>query len=465
MKKTYSISRLLFMVYLAFAFVVPMYAYAEATTTPECISGNSFDDFNLGSVNGQGGWRVTGTYDQEVVSNIFGYPTFGCKSLRISDATTSVFIYDQIFSTSTVNEVGETDAQSGDAPIGVRQTYFEAQFDLASVTQNEQPGMHLSVSPDRGDGTRMSSLGFEDTFSGINIYFDDVIGTSSPVTFRETQIATALTRSLPHTIKFSMDFLDGEGNDVVSIYVDGVLAHTGTSWENFYRFDQEAFPSPNNTSRTVNSLVFYERGTASSSDLSNGYLIDNVLLATGTTTLSVSTTTTATSTQATSTDSTSTSTPPIETTQRGGAGGPNGYPGCIDKTATNYDPTAIYTGTCTYATLEPGLVLGVSTSTVSNSTSTATTSGNGPFITISSLSSSFDSKNKHNFLSDLKLGSRGEDVSWLQEILMTEGFLIYNGTTSYFGPLTQSALKKWQAKNGINSTGYFGRLSRAFLNR
>ncbi len=263
-------------------------------------NGSTFDDFATGTVNGQNGWHVSGDFDQEVVSNEFGFLSFGCKSLRISDATTSVFIFNQTFSSPGGNEAGETDAVGGDTPIGTRQNRFEAQFDLASVSQNEQPGMHLSVSPDRGDGTRMSAIAFADTATGIDVFFDDVTGTTSPVSFHETQIATGLSRTTPHTIKYMMDFVDGPSNDIVKVFIDGTLVHTGTSWENFYRYDNDAFPAPNNKSRTVTSLVFYEQGTASSTDKFKGYLIDNVALS-------------ATTTSATTTPPAATSSAPVIT--------------------------------------------------------------------------------------------------------------------------------------------------------
>jgi hypothetical protein len=37
-----------------------------------------------------------------------------------------------------------------------------------------------------------------------------------------------------------MDVIDGPSNDVVKVYIDGALVHTGTSWENYYRYDSEA---------------------------------------------------------------------------------------------------------------------------------------------------------------------------------------------------------------------------------
>ncbi|HVM58942.1 MAG TPA: choice-of-anchor C family protein [Candidatus Paceibacterota bacterium] len=258
--------------------------------TPACSgSGDTtFDTFALGSVNGQGGWGSTGAYDQDVVANTYGFPTFGCKSLRISNAVTSGSFGDQTFSYSVPNEAGETDALSGGYSGGTRQNHFDAQFDIASTMLDEQPGLVLSVSPDRGDGARMSYVRFEDSASGINVFFDDVQGTSNPANFVETQIAggaaatPALSRTAPHTIKFSMDFVDGPSNDVVQVYIDGVLVHTGTSWENYYRFDPESNPSLVSNSRTVDSLIFRAGGSSVPANSGKGFLFDNVSLSSST---------------------------------------------------------------------------------------------------------------------------------------------------------------------------------------
>lgn len=249
--------------------------------TPACSADDTtFDTFSLGSVNGQHGWSATGPFDQAVVANTYGYPSFGCKSLRMSDAVTSGSFGDQVFSYSVANEAGETDALNGGMSGGTRQNHFEAQFDLASTLQALQSGMHVSVSPDRGDGARMSYLRFEDQADGIHVFFDDVQGTSSPANFVETDIAT-LSRA-PHTIKFSMDFVDGPSNDVVKIYIDGALVHTGTSWENYYRFDSESNPTLANNSRTVDSLLFRESGTADPANAGKGFLVDNVVITSST---------------------------------------------------------------------------------------------------------------------------------------------------------------------------------------
>ena len=52
-------------------------------------------------------------------------------------------------------------------------------------------------------------------------------------------IASGLSRTAPHKIKFVIDFVDGARNDVVKIYLDGTLKVTGTTWEDYYRFDPE----------------------------------------------------------------------------------------------------------------------------------------------------------------------------------------------------------------------------------
>jgi hypothetical protein len=232
--------------------------------------------YHTGSVNGQDGWSSTGAYDQAVVTNTYGYASFGGQSFRISDAFTSGTFGDQTFSKSLINECGETNAENGGESGGVRQRHCEFSFDLASTLSTIQPGMHLSVSPDRGDGARMSYLRFEDQFDGIHVFFDDVTDPGHVVnvdTFSDTDIAT-INRN-PHNIKFVMDFVDGPDNDVVKIYIDGVLKITGTSWEDYYAFDTESDPTLNGNSRTVDSLLFREAGTANPAHFGNGFLIDN----------------------------------------------------------------------------------------------------------------------------------------------------------------------------------------------
>jgi hypothetical protein len=234
--------------------------------TSEACNGSTFDNFALGSVNGQNGWTSTGPYDQAVVRNTYGYAAFGCQSLRLSNAVTSGSFGDQTFSAPAAQPAGET----------VANNHYEASFDIASTQNTEQTGLSISVSPDRGDGSRMSYLRFQDSPTGIAVYFDDVTTTTNPASWNEDQVAT-LDRTVPHTVKFVIDFVDGPSNDVVKIYIDGTLVKTGTTWENYYRFDSESNSEP---VRTVDSLLFRAAGTSAPLTNGNGLLFDNVAVTT-----------------------------------------------------------------------------------------------------------------------------------------------------------------------------------------
>ncbi len=252
-------------------FIVP--ALADSN-----ISDFESPEFNVGSVDGQDGWMSTGPFDQEVVVNTYGIGTFGSQSLRVSNAVTKGSFGDQTFATPLNDAVGEADATAGSFSEGTRQTHFEMQFEIASTDTDEQPGLFLSVSPDRGDGSRMSYLGFADTSSGIAVTFYDVQGTSNPANFVPTALGE-LSRTIPHTIKLEMDVVDGPSNDVVNVYIDGALVHTGTSWENYYRYDSEA--SAEQSPRIVKTLIIRASGPAAIATDGNGFLFDNVSLLSG----------------------------------------------------------------------------------------------------------------------------------------------------------------------------------------
>lgn len=75
------------------------------------------------------------------------------------------------------------------------------------------------------------------------------------------------------------------------------------------------------------------------------------------------------------------------------------------------------------------------------------------------------------FSRDLTLGSTGSDVQALQKLLNANGARIASSgpgsagnESTYFGALSQAALAKWQAANGVSpAAGYFGPLTRAAL--
>jgi hypothetical protein len=237
--------------------------------------------YTAGNINGQNGWTKTGSYDA-AVANVSGFPAasgygFGTKALRISDATTSGSFGDQTFSPGLANEAGETAADSGGSPIGTRQNHFEVSFQIGTTQSTEQPGLHVTMSPDRGDGGRMSYLRFDDLSDGVHVYFDDVTDAGplgAPADFNERVIGV-LSRTQSHTIRMTIDFNDGPGNDVVQVFIDGNLAATGGTWEDYYRFDPEQAGS-GNLVPTVDKVLFREAGDADAGNAGQGFLIDNL---------------------------------------------------------------------------------------------------------------------------------------------------------------------------------------------
>lgn len=74
------------------------------------------------------------------------------------------------------------------------------------------------------------------------------------------------------------------------------------------------------------------------------------------------------------------------------------------------------------------------------------------------------SSSSMTFTQNLTLGSTGSEVSSLQQVLVAQGHLVMPAGVAYgyFGPLTQAAVAKWQAANGVSpAVGYWGPISRA----
>jgi len=71
------------------------------------------------------------------------------------------------------------------------------------------------------------------------------------------------------------------------------------------------------------------------------------------------------------------------------------------------------------------------------------------------------------FTRSLTTGSTGPDVTELQDFLIAQGDLVWpeGVSTGYFGNLTQAAVAKFQADNGITpAAGYFGPITSAKVN-
>lgn len=132
--------------------------------------------------------------------------------------------------------------------------------------------------------------------------------------------------------------------------------------------------------------------------------------------------------------------------QSGGAGGTNGVPGCKDPTASNYDPTAIYDGSCTYAPV----VLGASTSTAATGEGTTTPAATGEVLgaatsttplTCSEYLTLSDSLSVKYMREGIK--NNPSDVVLLQRFL-NEQLQTRIPITGFFGPITTAAVKRFQ---------------------
>lgn len=273
---TLSMNRLAGLALVGAIAVAPMgVAHAQSFT--------DFESFNPGqSIDGQGGWRATNTnWDEEVVD------LGGNKAWRVSNETFSGSFGDQPFAPGSglyAGETGSTHAFTGNSAVTNR---FIASFDLWSVTGAAQTGLDVTVSPDDGQGSRQSFLSIEDNGSGIELDFFDTDG-NHPVTnqnggFVGTTVATGLSYNEVHNIKFDITFVDGNvtdldgtvhGNDIVKIFVNDALVHTGTTWESYWQTTTEGRTPP--TLTAIDTLLF--RLSTDNSFVSNGggYYIDNV---------------------------------------------------------------------------------------------------------------------------------------------------------------------------------------------
>lgn len=233
-----------------------------------------------GTVNGQDGWKsavpgdipsLPNGYDQQVVANSGAPPEFGGQSLRISNgygtgpATFPPEFHYQTYSKPTTEAAGE----------GLANKEYTAQFSFISVHPDQvQPGLRVSVSPDMGEGGRMSYIGLDDSADpdGVNVTFYD---TTADGDFAGYDLGT-LPRGVPHTIKFWMKLNPGPSNDLVRIYIDGKDAgQCFTTWEDFYRATSQDVP--------ISDRLLFLSGNRDGdrpSLVGGGYLFDNVRVTT-----------------------------------------------------------------------------------------------------------------------------------------------------------------------------------------
>jgi uncharacterized repeat protein (TIGR01451 family) len=231
--------------------------------------------FQPGTVNGQDGWKsaVPGNipslpngYDQAVVVNTPPAPAaFGSQSLRMSNAYNPApehgplpeYHY-QTYSKPTPTAAGEELANKE----------YIGQFSFISIDpDHQQPGLKMDVSPDMGEGARMSYIGLRDVEDGIAVTFFD---TNADGDFVGYDLGI-LPRNAVHTIRFWMKLNPGPDNDLVRILIDGRdVGDCFTTWENFYRATDQGV-------QISDRMLFRSTGPQVTQSLvGGGYLFDDV---------------------------------------------------------------------------------------------------------------------------------------------------------------------------------------------
>lgn len=261
---------------LKVASIVFFFLLAVMTVPASADSFTNFEGFATGtSVDGQGGWGVSGAFDEAVVDDGSGNTVW-----RVSNAITSGAFGNQPFAPRpagpvidpTTDPINSTPgAFAGESSTGAMYDRFYAEFDFRSATGAAQTGLSLTISPDSGTGGRQSYVAIKDNGSGLDVTTYDVDSSGNFV--YQGAVASGLSYAAQQKLAFELLFNDGPDNDVANIYVNGTLVHTGTSWEQYYTNYQSSlhpFGVP------VQTLLFRISGAAEASVNGGGYFIDNV---------------------------------------------------------------------------------------------------------------------------------------------------------------------------------------------
>jgi hypothetical protein len=258
--------------------------------------------YTPGSIDGQQGWGgqfppgipINPSIVQGVTTQT---PHAGTQDFHMSSSFTTGSFGDQVFSPSLAVEAGEPGAIDGGFSNGPPLPRFTATYWFRSATGTVQDS-HVVVSPDRGDGARMSWIQVSDNMTdpgdgrtGLSVSFNDyrvpppgqclnpgdTDGEGKCFVFHV--LATNLTRNVWHRIDLEMEFYDGKANDVEHVSVDGV-AHPFplTSWEDYFPNNQ-SFQFPTDPP-PVDSLLFRVGGAAEGS-AAGGFLFDDLSYTSG----------------------------------------------------------------------------------------------------------------------------------------------------------------------------------------
>jgi hypothetical protein len=276
--------------------------YFDAFSTSWLPSGAQANTL-AGTVDMQNGWTTrdaftssttVGRWDQQVmhVNDANG----SRNVFRMSNAITSGTYASQVFSARAGMVAGETGSALwndrglvGSSPTTpqfgayAQSNTFYNRVSFRSATGAGQAGLNLTLSASAKQSTvRMNWLQIQDTGTNgfnLNVYEAGADGVfpSSPLT-----IASGLSYTDLHTIETGITFVDGVdwvggqevSNDILQIWLNGTLIHTGSTWESYY-YDTELITAGTPRLQAVDSMLFRVSGTAAPANAGNGFYFED----------------------------------------------------------------------------------------------------------------------------------------------------------------------------------------------
>lgn len=277
---------------------------AVLATTQFALEANAnpvtFEGFTLNtSVNGQGGWTVEDSFGNSVVSFDEAVVNDGTGNTvwRVSNSVTTGG-FSNLPSTQTSPQVaGETGATLNNdygsdhtmpnnppGPGGTATTSnFSASLKFKSATDAAQSDLAISVSAAAKQSPwRDNAISIvDDGANGFDVFVYETGSQAAPfgAGASSIEIASDLSYDDWHTLEFFIEFADGlmpdtYGNDTIYVLIDGVLVHTGSTWESYYATGPSGITPP----QAVDSVLFRISGTAQAGNAGNGFYFDDVYI-------------------------------------------------------------------------------------------------------------------------------------------------------------------------------------------
>lgn len=223
-------------------------------------------------------------YNQAIVS------VNGARVWQMSNSFTTGGFRDQPFSPTTAQAAGETNSSlwnggdcTGSPLYGANATTstFYARWDFASATGAAQPGLSLVMSASaKQSAVRMTWVQLQDNgATGIDLNFYQTNATGGFPT-SSTSIATDLSYADLHSVEMAVYFQNGFYNDVVNVFLNGTLIHTGKTWESYYQFNEPIAPGQPPRLQAVNSLLVRAAGVAAPATAGEGYVFHTITVST-----------------------------------------------------------------------------------------------------------------------------------------------------------------------------------------